>query len=172
MDKILNVCSFVSGFLLSTFYFNTKFELDIFQYLLFASLHSIHIALYIDILMSEYGNLNIFIISTFRFFRRRYETIDRKIEKLLKKKTSNGKLKRILADFNYITMELCQINKYWSRFVGWYFFVVLFSCTTFGYLIFKGDLIVKIVVFNSLINLLCFIILLPYYQSAKVLLEV
>ena len=172
VDKILNVCSLVSGLLLATFSFNTKFEIGIFEYLLFSTLHSIHITLYIGILMSEYGNLNIFIISAFRFFRKRYEAINRKIEKLQRKKTRNGKLKRILADFNYVTMELCQINKYLSHFVGSYFFVVLFSCTTLGYLIFKGDFIIKIVVFYALIQLLFFIILLPYYQSTKVLLEV
>lgn len=173
MDKFLNVCSLGSGIFLSTFNFNTKFmNIGIYHYLLFATLHSIHNSFYISVILSEYGNLNIFIISGFKFFRKRYEAINLKIEKLLGKRVTNRKLKRILNDFNYLTMELCQINKYWSRYVGWYFSVVLISCTVLGYLIFTVAFMLKIVIFYALLSMVCFIILLPYYQSTKILLEV
>ena len=171
LDKLLNVCSIGSGLLLSTFNFNTKFDIGLYDYLVFATLHSLHNSLYVNVALSEFGNSNIFTISVFKFFRKRYEAVRLKIEKALGKRVNNRKLKRMLNDFNYITMELGQINKYWSRYVGWYFLTILVSCVVFGYLVFEVDFMIKIVISYALVSVLFFVILLPYYQSQKILIE-
>lgn len=172
INRVFNISAIIFSTILGTLNFSMKFKINLFDYILFGTLHSIHHYFYIDTLFTGFLNLHLFPFAFAVFFRKSFENLNSRLEKIAGKrikKIDNLKLNKLIKEFNCVIMEFLKANQYWRLFFGSSFFVAIVVITFSTFIFFVASLEFKVVILNFVLTILPIMILFPYYQSTKIL---
>ena len=167
--KFLNFMIHFTFVLFSLNYFMVSYligKVDLIVIIIVNSLNIIHV--YIN-LIRIFHVLNIFIyfyLVTIKFFTTKFRFLKREICELAKHQTiSNTKLSKLLFDFNYVYLEMVNMNEYLKYIIGLHLVHYFVLSVNLSFAIFLTDLPTQIAFAQILIFLYIFIVYLSCQWS-------
>lgn len=172
INRFFNIACISFGILLAPLSFSTKFKVNLFDYILYGTFHSINAYFYLDGLLTVLVNLHLFPFALSVFFCKKFEYLNMRLEKIANertKKRNNLELKKLIWEFNCVIDEFLKANKYWKKFFGSSFFVAICVTTLVIFIYFFSSFEFRIVIVDTVLTVLPIMILFPYYQSTRIL---
>ena len=130
--KFFNIFLFFNCFLFNLPHFLVNFDVSIYLFVFINLLHVLHDSYYIKNMFSIFYLLNYIFLNLVAFFLKKFTYIAQRATKLKRKKQiNNRKLSRLIYKFNFVYLEMINMNEYFSKFLGFnlicYFLLVVVS---------------------------------------------
>ena len=104
------------------------FETSWCSYILVQAFNIFHLTFSIFYFLHSVYTTNIFVLQTIHLFSLKFKFIGRHLASLgATKKINNGRVARLIFEFNRIQLELLEVNTFFKNFLGW-FYLNLFLC--------------------------------------------
>lgn len=171
-DVTLKLSTLVICIVFNIQLFTFDVDLTNFSNLLILILNIAHASLYSYINFQSICTLNIILLAILRFFDKKYEYLNEKLQRFLLSKQSrfdNQKLNKLIYDFDFVTLELIKVNEYMSKFIGINFFFYLSIGVLSVFMMISGDLQLQIALFFIIITTFTLIIYLPNKMNNYIL---
>ena len=149
--------------------------IDVYTYVIVTIIHYIHASYYMYLIFHMIYTLNFFYITILNIFRKKFNYISRQLEHLQDKKVklNNQKLNELIYDFNYVYLELINLNDYFKNLPG-ICFVHYFVCCIPASFIFmlNENLSVQFVGYIMLIILYILVFYFPSQYSSFLIAQI
>lgn len=170
-NRLFNVTVVLVASIFNISIFSINFELNPLIYAAVMTVNVVHNTYYLFIFFHSILTLNVFFCSLINFFARKYGHIASQIRLLTEPKGfSNRKLKKLVQDFNAVSLELQIINQYVSQYIGTNFFVFFPIAVVVSFVSFNlENLQLGITLMLLIITAYGMIIYIPFERANKVL---
>ena len=139
-SRILNIFIVISGLIFSTqhFFFFSK-GVNIYTYVIVSCIHALITIYFIFYFFQMIYTLNCYFVAVLIFFRKKFNYISKQLEHFPREsaKFNNRELSRLIYDFNYVYLELINLNNYFKKLSGvnlMHFFLSI-TCAIFIFLL-------------------------------------
>ena len=171
----INFTLLVGCFIFSVQFFMVSFhQVDWTTYVLFQVVNISHFCFFLFRFLHIVYTVNLMLVAVIRFLSKKFNYIRKKIVALgrSRKEVNNRKLFRLLRDYNFVHVELEEMNCFFRQYVGYntVHFFILGILSSFSCLF--GDLRMAVAIMMIIVAMYVCIIYFPFQQANRVPVEV